>query len=232
MGFFFLTSLYDLSLLVHRCARDFCVLTLYPATLLNSSMSSSRSLIASLGFSIYNIMSPTMLVWIIFQFEFLLFLSLLWLPWWGLSNLLLNKCGESGHLCLVLDLRGNVLSFSPLRMMLFSLWVWTTQWIVAYEVPLSGTMWKPHMSIELVMLFNHLILCCPLLWLQSLTESECFPMSWLFASGGQSTEASASASVLLMNIQSWFPLGLTGLISLLSTEFSRVSSSTTVHFVW
>ena len=85
-GIFSLTSLYDLSLLVHRNARDFCVLTLYPATLLNSLMSSS-SLIASLEFSMYNIMSPTMLVWIIFQFEFLLFLSLLWLPWWGLSNL-------------------------------------------------------------------------------------------------------------------------------------------------
>ena len=43
-----------------------------------------------------------------------------------------------------------------------------------------------------------------------------FPVSGLFASGRQSTEASASASILPMNIQSWFPLGLTGLISLLS----------------
>ena len=54
-----------------------------------------------------------------------------------------------------------------------------------------------------------------------------FPVSWLFASGGQSIGASASASVLPMNFQGWFPLGLTGLISLLSKELSRVFSSTT-----
>ena len=55
-----------------------------------------------------------------------------------------------------------------------------------------------------------------------------FPVNWLFASGGQSIGASASTSVLPMNIQSWFPLGLTSLISLLSKELSRVFSSTTV----
>ena len=53
-------------------------------------------------------------------------------------------------------------------------------------------------------------------------------MSQLFASGGQSIGASASVSVLPMNIQDWFPLGLTGLIFLLSKELSRVFSSTTV----
>ena len=62
--------------------------------------------------------------------------------------------------------------------------------------------------------------------LQSFSASGSFPMSWLFASGGQIIEA--SASVLLMNIQGWFPLGLTGLISLLSKGLSRVFSSTTV----
>ena len=53
-------------------------------------------------------------------------------------------------------------------------------------------------------------------------------MSQLFASGGQSTGVSASASVLPMNIQDWFPLGLTGLISLQSKGLSRVFSNTTV----
>ena len=53
-------------------------------------------------------------------------------------------------------------------------------------------------------------------------------MSWLFTSGGQIVGAPASASVLLMNIQGWFPLGLTGLTSLLSNGVSRVFSSTTV----
>ena len=61
--------------------------------------------------------------------------------------------------------------------------------------------------------------------LQFLPASESFPVSWLFASGSQSIWASASVSVLLMNIQGWFPLGLTGLISLLPKGLSRVFSS-------
>ena len=65
---------------------------------------------------------------------------------------------------------------------------------------------------------------CP----QSFSASESFPMSQLFASGGQSIGTSASASVLPMNIQSWLPLGLTGLIFLLSKGLSRVFSSVTV----
>ena len=53
-------------------------------------------------------------------------------------------------------------------------------------------------------------------------------MSWLFASGGQSIGALASSSVLPVNIQGWFSLGLTGLISLQSKRLSRVFSSTTI----
>ena len=64
--------------------------------------------------------------------------------------------------------------------------------------------------------------------LQSFLASGCFPMSWLFTSGGQSIGASASASVLSMNIQGWFPLGLSGLISLQSKGLSRIFSSTTI----
>ena len=56
-----------------------------------------------------------------------------------------------------------------------------------------------------------------------------FPMSQFFALGGQSFGVSASASVLPMNIQDWFPLGLTGFISLQSKGLSRVFSSTTVQ---
>ena len=66
------------------------------------------------------------------------------------------------------------------------------------------------------------------LCLQSFPASGAFPMNWLFASGSQSIGASASASVLLMNIQGWFLLGLTGLISWLSKGLSQVFSSTTV----
>ena len=84
-------------------------------------------------------------------------------------------------------------------------------------------------SIESAMPSNHLILCHPLLLLPSnFPASRSFPMSWLFASGGQRIGASASASVLPTNIQGWFPLGLTGLISLVSKGLSRVFSSTIV----
>ena len=62
--------------------------------------------------------------------------------------------------------------------------------------------------------------------LQSFPATRSFPMSQLFASGGQST--GASAPVLPMSIQGWFPLRLTGLISLLSKGLTRVFSSTTV----
>ena len=66
----------------------------------------------------------------------------------------------------------------------------------------------------------------PFFYLQSFPASGSFPMSWLFASGSQSIRA--SASVLPMNIQGWFLLGLTHFISLLSKGLSRVFSSTTV----
>ena len=65
--------------------------------------------------------------------------------------------------------------------------------------------------------------------LRSFPASESFPMSWLFTSGGQRIGASASASVLPMYIQDWFPLGLTGLITLQSKGLWRVFSNTTVQ---
>ena len=65
--------------------------------------------------------------------------------------------------------------------------------------------------------------------LQSFPASGSFPVSQFFASGGQSIIASASASVLPVNIQDWFPLGLTGLISLQSRGLSRFFSNTTVQ---
>ena len=62
----------------------------------------------------------------------------------------------------------------------------------------------------------------------SLPASGSFPMSRLFASGGQSIGVSASASVLPVTIHGWFPLGLTGLISIQSKGLSRVFSSATI----
>ena len=63
----------------------------------------------------------------------------------------------------------------------------------------------------------------------NLYQHQSFPVNQLFASGGQSIGASASASILPINIQGWFPLGLTGLISLLSKGLSRGFFSITVQ---
>ena len=117
--------------------------------------------------------------------------------------------------------------------LLSCVWLFTTPWTAARQASLSIT--NSHsllklMSIESVIPSNHLILCYPLLLPPSifLIASGSFPMSQFFTSGGQSTEVSASASVLPMSIQDWFSLGWTGWISLLSQELSRVFSNTTV----
>ena len=88
-------------------------------------------------------------------------------------------------------------------------WLFATPWTAARQASLSITNSrsppKP-MSIESVMPFNHLLLWHPLLFLPSIFPSTgSFQMSQFFTSGGQSTGVSASASVLPMNIQDWFP---------------------------
>ena len=111
--------------------------------------------------------------------------------------------------------------------------LFATPWTVARQASLSFTIsWSllKLMSIESVMPSNLLSLCCPLLLLPStFPEFRSFLMSWLFTSGGLSIGTSASASVLPMNIQHWFPLGWTGLISLQSKGLSRVFSNTAVQ---
>ena len=120
------------------------------------------------------------------------------------------------------DAWGNVQSVSHV-------WLLATSWVAACQASLSFTIFQSLlklMSTELMMLSNHFILLCPVLLLPStFTSIGVFRMSWLLASGGQSI--GASVSVLSMNIQSWFPLGWTGLIFLLSKGFSRVFSNTT-----
>ena len=111
--------------------------------------------------------------------------------------------------------------------------LFATTWTAACQASLSITNSKSLLkliSIESVMLSNHLTLCCPLFLLPSVFPSiRSFAVSQFFISGGQSIRVSASASVLLMNIQDWFPLGWTGWISLLSKGLSRVFSNTTVQ---
>ena len=113
-----LIALYEFSLLVYRNASDFCVLILYPATLLNLLISSSNFLILSLGFSMYSIMSsassesfPSFLIWI----PFISFYSLIAVA--RTSRTMLENSGEGGHPCLVPDLKGNAFSISSLRIM-------------------------------------------------------------------------------------------------------------------
>ena len=89
------------------------------------------------------------------------------------------------------------------------------------------------MSVGLITLSNHLMHCCHRLLLPSIFPSiGTFPMSWLFKLGGQSIGDSVSASIVPMNIQGWFPLGLTNLISLQSKGLSRVFSRTTIQNCW
>ena len=79
-----------------------------------------------------------------------------------------------------------------------------------------------------MILSNHFIFCPLSYCLQFFPASGCFLMSLLFTSGGQSIGALVSASVLPMNIQGWFPLGFTGLITLQSKGLSIIFSSTTI----
>ena len=109
-------------------------------------------------------------------------------------------------------------------------------WISLSRLPSFISYWSllRLMSVESVLPSNHLILCCPFSSCpQSFPASGSFPVSRFFTSSGQRIGASASASVLPLNIQGWFPLGLSGLISLLSKGLSRVFCSTTAwkpHF--
>ena len=106
------------------------------------------------------------------------------------------------------------------------IWLFVTPWTPAHEASLSITnSWSllKFLSIESVW-------CHPTIssfvvsssCLQSFPASGSFPMSQFFTSGDQSIGVSTSTSVLSMNIQDWFPLGLTGWISLMSKGLSRV----------
>ena len=95
-------------------------------------------------------------------------------------------------------------------------WLFGTSWTAAGQTFLSFTVslsLLKFMSTELMMISNHFILCRSTSCSQFFPASWSFPMSHLFTSGGQSIGASASASVLPMNIQSWFSLGLVKLLA-------------------
>ena len=109
--------------------------------------------------------------------------------------------------------------------------LFVTPWIAAPQASLSITNSRSSLkltSIKSVMPSSHLILCRPLFFLpQCLPALEFFPMSQLFAWGGQSTGVSASASVLPKNTPGWSPLEWTCWISPQSKGISGVFSNTT-----
>ena len=137
--------------------------------------------------------------------------------------------------------------------LLSRVWLLVTPWTAAYQAPLSmgfsrQEYWSgvplpslPSLPSPTPRVYPN---SCPSSWwchptisssvvpfshLQSFPASGSFPMSQLFASGGQSIRVAASASVLPMNIQDCFPWKWTGWISLLSKGLSRVFSNTTVQ---
>ena len=134
------------------------------------------------------------------------------------------------NLCVQVELILGVgkVQFSSVQL-LSRVWLFATPWTAAHQASLSITNSqnppKP-ISIDSVMLSNHLILCHPVILLPSI-----FPNIRVFSneSGNQSIEVSASESVLPMNIQDWFPLGWAGWISLQSKGLSKVFSNTTVQ---
>ena len=132
----------------------------------------------------------------------------------------------------LLACRGKVLIYYFVVQSFTCVWHFATQWTAASQASLSFTVsWSLLKSCPLSqwyylpILFSAVTFCFAFY----LSQHQNLPVSQLFLSGEQSIGASASATILWMNSQDWYPLGSTGLISLQSRELSRVFSSTTVQ---
>ena len=146
----------------------------------------------------------------------------------------LSSGGLTQSFCLIL-LSKFLCPFSLIQIVVVQLlshvWPFVTSWSIESQAPLSFTIsWSLLSSCPLSRWCHLTILssAAPSAFAFNLSQHQSFSMSWPFASGSQDIGASASATVLPVNIWGWFPLGLTGLISLLSKRLSRVFCSTTV----
>ena len=136
-GIISLIFLSYLSLLVYRNARDFSILILYPVALLNSLMNSSSFLAASLGFSMFIMLSANgdnFTFSILFLFSSLIAMS-------RHSKITLNKSHKNGHPYFVLELRGSTFSFSPLRIM-FAVGLSYMAFVILIYIPIVLTFWR------------------------------------------------------------------------------------------
>ena len=124
-------------------------------------------------------------------------------------------------------------SYGCFVQLLSRVWLFVTPRTAARQASLSSTISQSLLkliSVELMMPSSHLILCCPLLLLPSIFPSiRVFSSELVLCIRWPKYWSSASASVLPMNIQDWFPLGLTDWISLQSMGLSRVFSNNTVQ---
>ena len=150
-------------------------------------------------------------------------------PYFMVSKILFKiSCTFNYHLlirCIIISIIINVIQFSSVSQSHQTLWPHGLQ-----HASLPCPSWTPGSLIKLISINRW---CHPTIsssvipfssWLQSFPESGSFQMSQFFASGGQSI--GASASVLPMNIQDWFHLGLTCLSSLMSKGLSSISNTT------
>ena len=149
-------------------------------------------------------------------------ISLTFLWWWG----------DKGIIFLISKSNFPYFLFSSVQF-LSRVQLFVTPWTAARQTSLSIINPQSLLKLksnELGMPSIHLVLSHPLPLLPSIFPSIwSFPISRFFTSGGQSIGVSASASVLPMDIQDWFSLGLTGLISLQSKGLSGIFSNTTVQ---
>ena len=150
----------------------------------------------------------------------------------GLTTERLHFHPQGILLCLRILTKTNCIGFLVVQL-LGRVRFFVTPWTAAHQASLSITnsqnLFKL-MSTASVMPANHLIPCHPLLLLPSIFPSiRVFSNESVLLSGGQSIGASASTSVLPMNIQDWFPLGWTSLNTLQFKGLSRVFSNTTVQ---